>query len=473
MPTVPVPLFQPVQRQADVVELNEENYAVYDGYRTASGGTTSRPGSKSLFTGNAATGIGIDGLHYWPEKSAVFAAGGGEVYQLSYVSNTPIITALTAGTPLLNTGTPVSFANDGTNVYVCNGGRIVYTPLSGTPAYINDPDAPTSATQIAYLDGYILAIDQTNKFYWSDVNAGTSWTSTSFASAAGSSDFNVALKVFNREIYLLGQKSIEVWENDGTTPFTRIPGGFIESGCSAAFSVLADENYLYWLDDNRRLVRFTGKSIERLSTKYDREFQRLARVSDCIAYKIPIDGYVFFVFTFPFDNKTFVYNQTVDDWSEWGAWDYPTALYNRYIGNCYTYAEKWGLHLIGRKDKRIVSQISRSYYQDDTDVIRVSRTTGHIDNGTLKTKRCDELRFRAKRGAGLSSGTPKIMIRYKLDNQRWSNVAEFSLGNVGEYDIVVRDRRRSIYKTKQYEFSATDAVDIVFSGAEEDIEVLR
>lgn len=473
MPTIPVPIFQPVQRAVDPIELQEENYAVYDGYRTAGGGTTSRPGSRALFTASAATGIGIDGLFYWPEKNAVFAAGGGEVYQLTYVSNTPIITSLTGGTPLLNQGIPVSFTNDGTNVYACNGGRIVYTPVGGVPAYIADADAPTAVTQVAYLDGYILAIDQTNKFYWSDVNAGTSWTATSFASAAGNSDNIVALRVFNREIYLLGQKSIEVWENDGSTPFSRIPGGFIESGCSAAFSVLADENSLYWLDDNRRLVRFAGKSVERLSTKYDREFQRLAKVSDCVAYKIAIDGYIFFVFTFPFDNKTFVYNQAVDDWSEWGSWDLSTAVYNRYIGNCYVYAERWGLHLIGRRDKRIVSQISRDYFQDDTDVIRVARTTGHLDAGTLKTKRCDELRFRAKRGAGLSTGTPKIMIRYKLDNQQWSNIREFSLGNVGEYDVVICDHRRHIYKTKQYEFSATDAVDIVFSNAEEDVEVLR
>ena len=65
------------------------------------------------------------------------------------------------------------------------------------------------------------------------------------------------------------------------------------------------------------------------------------------------------------------------------------------------------------------------------------------------------------------------MIRYKTDNMAWSNIKEFSLGNIGEYNLVLRDLRRNQYRTKQYEFTATDAVDVVFSQAEEDIEVLR
>ncbi len=473
MPTLPVPIFQPVFKGVDGVELNEENFLVTDGYKTVKTGTTSRPGSKSTFIANEATGFGVEGLLYWPEKNLVMAAGGGELYQLSYVGGTPIVKSLTDGAPLLNTNAPVSMVVDGTKLYACNGGRIVYTDVDGAPSYIADVDAPTTATHLAYLDGYILAIDGTNKFYWSDVNAGTSWNALNFASAAGSPDTLVGLKTYNREIYLFGQRSVEVWENDGETPFSRIPGGFIESGCCAGHSVIADENSLYWLDDNRRLVRFDGKSVERLSTKYDRQLQSLPYVNDCVAFKIAIDGYVFFVFTFRVADKTFVYNQTTDDWCEWGRWDYASATYNRWIGGAYCYAEKWGLHLIGRRDKLVVSELSKGYPSDDDDIIRLARVTGHIDFGTSRIKQSNELRFRAKRGEGLENNAPKLMIRYKIDNREWSNIKELSLGKIGEYNLVVRDTRRNQFRTKQYEFTATDAVDIVFSGAEEDIEVLR
>lgn len=473
MPTVKVPIFESVQKGVDGIELNEENFSLVDGYKTLGGGTIARPGSKTLFTASAATGFGIDGIFYWAEKNVAMAAGGGELFQLSYTAATPVTTSLTNGSILLNQNRPVSMTVDATNVYACNGGRIIYSAVNGTPAAITSGGAPSNATHVAWLDGYILAIDGSNKLYWSDVNDPLNWNELNFATAAGNPDSLVALKVFNREIYLLNQRTVEIWENDGTTPFSRIPGGVIESGCSAPYAVIDDENSLYWLDENRRLVRFAGKSVERLSTKYDKEFQGLSKISDAVAFKIQIDGYIFFIFTFPAADKTFVYNQTTDDWCEWGKWDYASASYSRWAGNSYVYAGGWGLHLIGRRDKLIVSELSQKYDRDDTDVIRLARTTGHIDYGTSKQKQSSELRFRAKRGSGLSSGTPKLMLRYKIDNRDWSNIKEFSLGNIGEYNLILRDQRRNIFRTKQYEFTATDAVDIVFSQAEEDFEVLR
>lgn len=474
MPTVKLPIFESVMKGVDGIELTDENFSLVDGYRTINGGTTNRFGSKKKFIASSASGFGFDAMFYWAEKDCVIAVGGGEVYQLTYVSNTPVITSLTSGVTLLGQNKPTSITVDGTNFYAANGGQIVYGTPGGVPAYIADPDAPTAVSHVEFLDGYILAIDPAqNRFYWSDVNAGASWSSLSFASAAGSPDLVTSLKVLNREIYLFGQRSIEVWENDGNTPFSRIPGGFIQSGCSAPYAVLQDENSLYWIDENRRLVRFAGKSVERLSTKFDRELQGLSSVSDGVAMKIQIDGYVFFVFTFRKANRTLVYNQTTNDWCEFGQWSNSDALYNRWVGNCYCYAEKWGLHLIGRKDTRIVSELSRGYATDDTDSIRLARTTGHMDHGTSKIKQCNEVRFRAKRGQGLSGSTPKLMVRYKIDNMSWSNIKEFSLGNIGEYNLVLRDLRRNHYRTKQYEFTATDAVDVIFSQAEEDIEVLR
>ena len=473
MPTVKVPIFGSVFKGVDGTELNDDNLTLIDGYRTLKGGTAGRPGSSAIFTASNASGFGIDGLFYWAEKDVVIAIGAGELYQLSYNSNTPVITSLSGGTPILNQSTPVSMVVDGTNFYACNGGRIVYTPVGGVPSYIPDPDAPTNATHVDFLDGYIIAIDGSNKWYWSDVNAGTSWNSLSFATAAGSPDLLNSLKVFNREIYLFGQRSVEIWENDGTTPFTRIPGGVIQAGCSTPYAVFTDENSLYWLDDNRRLVRFAGKTIERLSTKFDRELQSLSSVADGAAFKIQIDGFVFFVFTFKKANRTLVYNQTTDDWCEWGKWLYGDAFYERWVANSYCFAEKWGLHLVGRKDRLVVSELSNNYHSDDGDILRLYRLTGHIDYGTSKVKQSNELRFRVKRGEGSSSGTPKLMLRYKIDNRDWSSLKEFSLGNTGEYDVIVRDIRRKQFRTIQYEFSATDSVDLSFSDAEEDIEVLR
>jgi len=473
MPTMPVPLFESVQKGAEEVELNQDGLRLVDGYRTVKEGTTSRFGSKALFSVSDATGFGVDGLFYWSEKGCVIAVAGGQVYKLTYTSETPEVASLSNGVALLNSNRPVTFSTDVSSIYMANGGRIVSVAVDGTPAYLTDPDAPISTSHIDYLDGYILAIDGSNRFFWSEANNGSAWSALNFASQSGSPDLLVGLKVFQREIYLFGQRSVEVWENDGTTPFSRIPGGFIQVGCSASHAIIADENSLYWLDENRRLVRFSGKTVERLSTSYDREFQSLSSVADGIAFKVCVDGYVFFIFTFKEANRTFAYNQTTNDWSDFGRWDNGKATYNRWIGNAYAYAEGWGKHLLGRNDKPVVANLSRDHHDDDGDIIRLCRTSGHMDFGTLQAKRCNEFRFRAKRGVGLSDRTPTIMVRYKLDGQDWGNLRPLSLGRIGEYWHIVRDTRRAIFRTKQYELTATDAVGVVFGGAEEDIEVLR
>jgi len=170
VPTVKLPIFSPVVRGVDGVELNEENFRLFDGYRTLQGGTTNRPGSLSLYR-LSETGAGIDGVLYWAEKGVVIVATGGDLYQLRYEAGVPSSKKLTT-TPLLATGVPVSMCVDGTNVYACNGGKIVSCAVDGTAAQLTDTDAPTTATQVAYLDGYILAIDGTNKLYFSDVNNG-------------------------------------------------------------------------------------------------------------------------------------------------------------------------------------------------------------------------------------------------------------------------------------------------------------
>lgn len=474
MPTLPVPIFRPVYRGVDGVELSDDNFYLMDGYRSQKGGTVSRPGSSTVYTHSSALGVGIDGLHYWQDKDQLVLVSGGEIVSLNHSGGVFGAAVSNPGTRYMLEGQRVSFAGDGTNLFLANGGRIVYISTSGTPAYLGDTDAPGNASHIAYLDTYILSNNiGSNRFYWSNVGTSSDWSALNFASAVGNPDPIVALHVFNREIYLFGKQTIEIWENDGNNPFSRIPGGFIQSGCSAPHSVVNDDNYIYWFDHERRFVRFNGKTVERLSTPYDREVQGFSTVADCYAVRIPFESNNFIVFNFPAANRSLVFNQTVDEWGEWGKWISARGEYDRWIGGAYVYAEPWGKHIIGRRDKAVLAEFSRSYLSDDGEVIRLARLTGHVDFGTLQNKRSNEFRIRARRGDGLSGSAGRITVRFKDNGRYWSQPRTISLGSLGEYDMVARLYRTGIFRTRQYEFIASDAVPVVFTAAEEDIEVLR
>lgn len=470
MPTVPVPLFGPVHKSVDGIELSDHNAELTDGYMDELGFSHKRPGLSS-FVDLGSNGY-VDGLYWWPHKEYVIAVSLGKAYKITY--SDPTVTATDLSSSTLSANIPVSFATDGTYVFMAADGKIAYTNGTASVAFLADADAPTSVTHVAYLDGYILANNRdTNKFYWSDVNDSLNWTASSFASAAGNADYITALHVMNREVFLFGPSSLEVWENNGSDPFARVPGGFHEVGTIAPHSVARHNSALYWLSDTRAIYKYENGRLERVSNTYSKEIEGYTTVKDCEAHRIEIDGLPFIVWKFKTEGKTLAYNILQDNWSEWNYWDQTNGMYKRWLGGGYCYAPLWGKHLVGSANSELVYEMSASTYQDNGDPIRFRRRTGHIDYGTSKLKRSNEFRIRLKRGSGLSGSDAKFMVRWNDDNKGWSNEKWISLGNVGESEIIQRLHRTGIFRTRQYEFVATDNVDVVFGDAEEDLEILR
>ena len=339
-------------------------------------------------------------------------------------------------------------------------------------ATMADADAPTTVTHVDFIDGYVLANTGRGVFQFSDVNAPTTWTAASFATAMRNPDNITALKVFRRQVYLIGQVSTEIWENDGQSPFSPTPGGFYEVGTIAPSSVVVSDDGIYWLGHDRHFVGVVGGSMKRMSTPYDKEIGEFSSVSDCIGHQIEIRGKPFLLFQFPTQQRTLVLNLAEETWSEWRFWDTTYGEYQHFLGKSYSYSPDWGLHLVGsRKDSKIYA-LSPSYKSDDGEEIRFKKTTGHIDYGTTVRKRSRELRIRAKRGEGVSSGSATMMLRWNDDNRGWSNEVSLSLGSIGETETVIRCFPRGIFRTRQYEIAITDSVGVTFGGAEEDIDLL-
>lgn len=476
MSTVKLPIFNPVYRNVDEVELQDRQALLMNGYLSELGGTNKRPGMGVFKTLNSSTN-GVDGITWWTQRERLMAVSNEHLYDLHKVGNQYFITDLGTNSEL-QVGVRPIFTCYGDNVFgnaifLANGGKILYTDPSDNYSLkaISDANAPTKVTHVAFLDNYILANSVgSNFFYWSDLQDPTTWTATNFASAAGSADHIVAIHVKDREIYLFGTETLEIWEDDGENPFSRVPGGFREVGCIAPYSIVVTEKGLYWFDQNRRLVNYNGSSISRVSTPYDREIEKFSTIADCIGDKIEIDGRLFLVFNFKSVERTLVYNVTSDNWCEWGKYDEEEAKYRSWRANGYAFSPSWGMHLIADIETPQVLELSSKFYSDVTSPIRLKRTTGPIDYGTSKRKRSGEVRLRIKRGMGQSN--PQLMIRWRDDNNRWSNEHWIPLGNAGDKEIIKRVFAHGIYRTRQYEFTATSSVPVIFIDAEEDIEVL-
>lgn len=478
MPILPVPIFNPVYRNIAEEQLSDESSLLVDGYLNERGGTVGRPGLESWLDIGLGSNATIQGLYWWPHKGCVIAVASGNIFKITFSNGAPTKTDLTGDT-LSSTATPV-FDTDGTYCFIAAGGRVVYTNGTASTAYLADGDAPTSVSHLAYLDDYLLVNNaNTNQVHFSSVSDSLSWAASDFFSAAGNADYVTAFHVFNREMYLFGPITTEIWENDGTSPFARVPGGFIQIGTIAPDSIVVTNKGLYFLDDRKHIRKLQGTNHEKVSTPYDKDISNFSQVTDCVGYQIELDGRPFILWQFPTEGKSLLYDFDPPpdskivgpNWAEWTYWNSGQMARERWIGNSYCYAPNWGLHLVGGRKNSLIYKMSPDVHTDNGEEIRTQRKTGHISYGTNRSKRCKKISLRLKRGENGAS-SPLLMLRWNDDNKGWSNEHHISLGSAGDREIIKEVFARGIYRSRQYELTATDAVSVMFADAQEELDVL-
>lgn len=478
MPTVKIPLFSPVYRNVDGEELKDNSREHIDCYLDEMGHVVKRPGLGLIH--DLGTNKAIDAMFWWSAKGCVLAVSDNLVYKITNsggtLSSTMITTHVpgTASLPVFTVGVDANISSPTTYCIIAAGGTMIESHgtgvLTSNFSVISDVDAPTSVTHVDFIDNYLIATNGNSLFYFSDVSNPTSWSASSFATAMRNPDNIQALKVFRRQVFLIGNESTEIWESDGS-PFAPNPGGYIDAGTIAKHSVISTPEGIYWLDNRRHFVRFNNE-LEKISTPFDREIAKYADVSDCVGMRVEMRGRPFVLFQFPSEGVTLAYSVLDNNWSEFRYYDSSLGEYSDFIAKSYAYSPTWGMHLMGsRKDSRIFL-LDSDYKTDDGDEIRYKILTGHIDYGTSKNKLSKELRIRAKRGEGYEGREGKLRLRYNDNNRGWSSEIEVSLGKIGDEELQIRLYPRGVFRTRQYEIVVTDGVGVSLGSADEDIEIL-
>jgi outer membrane lipoprotein-sorting protein len=153
-------------------------------------------------------------------------------------------TATSRGT--LNTSTGrVSMAHNGLRnsanqqIMIVDGSDgWIYDNSASTLTVISDADF-TDSTSVVFIDGYfIFAQKDSDRFWLTASYDGTTISATDFETAEGDPDDIQALIADQRELFVFGKRTLEVWYNSGDTnnTFQRFQGGFKQTGCVAKFS---------------------------------------------------------------------------------------------------------------------------------------------------------------------------------------------------------------------------------------------
>jgi hypothetical protein len=403
----------------------------------------------------------------------LYAVSGSGVYKI--IANG---TATLLGTLSTATGTVSMDASASQLVIVTN--PAAYVATSSTLTAISDPDFPGAST-VSYLDGYhIFSRPDTQQFFISDLLAATSYDALDFASAESSPDDVVRVLVDHREVWLFGERSVEVWVNTGASafPFERQPGSILERGCAAAFSPSKMDNSVYWLGDDRIVYKAEGYNPARISTHaIEQAIHGYATVSDAIGFSYTADGHAFYVLTFPSEPATWVYDAATGLWHERDSRASDVSI-GRWRASSYTYA--YGKHLVGDYSTGTVWELdSDTYAEGDEDLIRTACSPPIHAEGLRAFMRRLELDMET--GVGLSSGQgsdPQAMLSWSDDGGRtwtsevWAPLGQsVSLGGIGVYRARVKWHRLGSFRQRVLKLSISDPVKTVILGATADIDM--
>ena len=292
---------------------------------------------------------------------------------------------------------------DAANIYLATGAQSPFAVISGV--------------DIAYIDGYFVALRQPGadfagdpvptatengtQFNLSTPLNGAEWDPLQYGIKTASTDQLQTILgpgSFNggpEELWLMGKKTIEVWYNTGGSslnpfPFERVHGAFITCGVWAKDSVVGFRNTVAFLSGDDRgeatVVAMRGYTPERISN-YAVEnairgyIQAGSDVSDAIAYGYQENGHEFYVLSFPTAGAQWVYDLGLKMWHErasgsaWGSLTAPPAQFH---------ATAFGKHFVGNMNSGVIYQASLSTYQETGSAILRGRISPHINNERLR-----------------------------------------------------------------------------------------
>jgi hypothetical protein len=283
----------------------------------------------------------------------------------------------------------------------------------------------------AYLDQYAIYAPEGSRFFISALGAAGTIDDLDFASAEARPDRLVSFVVCNRQLYLLGAKSAEVWLNAGTSdfPLQRYEGMVMPVGCIAAYSARNLAGSPVWLgaDESGEGSVWTanGYQPKRISTRAIEEaFKRSTDLTAATAYTQQWRGSHFYCINLPGIDTTYCFDALTQAWHERAELVSGNYQQHRVMG-CMSFN---GLDLALGSDG-VLYKWSAALNNNDGDVLCRDRISPHDATPSGELQVFGAFEIDCDRGAG-----GVVMMRYSNDGgATWKDWRQRTLGELGKY----------------------------------------
>ena len=311
------------------------------------------------------------------------------------------------------------------------------------------PDALIPATITSLNNYFIIAMQDSNKFYW--INPGdTTINALSFASAEANPDYIVGIKAISDELWIIGKESTEVWDISGNAdaPFTRIAGRVFNKGCISEHSISSGVYNslpcLIWVSGNKEVLLSQG-SPNKISNDFVEEMlRRSTYYRGWFFQRQRNDFYVLST-----DVITLVYDIGNQSWYKW-------STFNQATWKVSSGAQKnSALYGVDFLESAKLYRLSEGYVDGDQEWL-ICEVTGFVPHNKREAMSCATVDLLPNTGLSSSYLTePIVELRWSDDQgANWSSYVQASLGARGNTDNRTQFRSLGLIKTpgRRFEF---------------------
>lgn len=365
-------------------------------------------------------------------EGVLFVVAGNSLYEISsditatWRGNIPGVTRVSMTHQQITNGYKLIVVN-GTQGYV-------YNTVTQELNRITDESYP-GAFVADFIDQYIVQVEPARRYWFhSELVAPEDYLSTDRYESEASPDRIVTLIVSHREIWVFGERTIEIYVNDpvGNVTFQRATGTVIEVGCGGRYTPARMDNSIFWLGNDGIIYRSDGYSPRRISTHAIE--QEIADKNWANAFSMVWEdrGHKVYYLTFP-DGKTFGYDAATGEWHRRESYGYN----NWRVGHLTYWNNKW---IAADRYSGALYEVAWDEYTEDGNPLVSERVTPYLHDGQNDII-MNYLEIVADVGGG-GPVQPVFALQYSDDGgNNWTNWKQASLGEVGQYRQRVRFRR--------------------------------
>jgi len=402
-------------------------------------------------SGESLVGTAGSTLHVTPKFGEV--RGGIAYNELAYfvVSDTlyevnSAGTATSRGT--LNTSSGrVSMAHNGVRpsanqqIMIVDGtDGWIYNNATSSLNQIVDTDFVASDS-VVFIDGYFIFAQSGNsdRFWITSLYDGTSIGENDFATAEGWPDHIETLIADNRDLFIFGTETLEVWYNSGDTDntFQRFDGGFKQHGCVAKGTPARFDNTVIWLSRNERgdgqvVMLAEGYQPRVVSTvEINYQISTYKNIQDAFGYSYQHEGHEFYILTFPGNGVTWAYDASTKEWHQRSH--VISGIDSRERYNCHVFA--FGEHLFGDYLNGNIYKIDGSIGTFATERVHRQRTTISVSDEENRHRISSmQLDMEEGQGSGNEANDDQYWLSYsKNGGHTYSNTLMKNAGEGGDW----------------------------------------